>query len=46
MVLLALNINIATSAAHGVKLRGSDQIVVCTFGDGAMNRGPFIKGLN
>ncbi|MGZ0189137.1 MAG: thiamine pyrophosphate-dependent dehydrogenase E1 component subunit alpha [Alphaproteobacteria bacterium] len=40
------NINIAAGAAHGVKLRGSDQVVVCIFGDGAMNRGPFLEGLN
>mgnify|MGYP002628894137 CR=1 FL=1 len=40
------NINIAAGAAHGVKLRGGDQVVVCIFGDGAMNRGPFLEGLN
>lgn len=40
------NINIAAGAAHAVKLRGGDQIVVCIFGDGATNRGPFLEGLN
>lgn len=40
------NINIAAGAAHGVKLRGEDRIVVCIFGDGAINRGPFLEGLN
>ena len=40
------NITIGTGAAHGVKLKGGDQIVVNIFGDGAANRGPFLEGLN
>ena len=40
------NIVIATGAAHAIKLRGSTQVVVCFFGDGAVNRGPFLEGLN
>lgn len=40
------NIPIATGAAHGLKLQGSPQIVACIFGDGAINRGPFMEGLN
>lgn len=40
------NINIAAGAAHAIRLRGSDRIVVCIFGDGAANRGPFLEGLN
>lgn len=40
------NITIAAGAAHGIKLRGGDQVVVCFFGDGAANRGPFLEGLN
>ena len=40
------NIVIATGAAHAIKLRGSSQVVVCFFGDGAANRGPFLEGLN
>ncbi|TNF21459.1 MAG: thiamine pyrophosphate-dependent dehydrogenase E1 component subunit alpha [Rhodobacteraceae bacterium] len=40
------NIPIATGAAHGLKLQGSRQIVACIFGDGAINRGPFLEGLN
>ncbi|MEO9777472.1 MAG: thiamine pyrophosphate-dependent dehydrogenase E1 component subunit alpha [Sedimentitalea sp.] len=40
------NIPIATGAAHGLKLQGSNQIVACIFGDGAINRGPFLEGLN
>jgi acetoin:2,6-dichlorophenolindophenol oxidoreductase subunit alpha len=39
-------IEIAAGAAHGVKLRGGQEIVVCFFGDGAINRGPFLEGLN
>ncbi len=40
------NIEIAAGAAHAVKLRGEDRIVACIFGDGAINRGPFLEGLN
>lgn len=44
------NIAIAAGAAHAIKLhrlRGADErIVVCFFGDGAINRGPFLEGLN
>jgi len=39
-------IPIAVGAAQGLKLQGSDAIVVCFFGDGAANRGPFLEGLN
>ena len=40
------NIHIGAGAAHGLKLLGDDRIVVDIFGDGAMNRGPFLEGLN
>ena len=40
------NITIAAGAAHGIKLLGDDRIVVDIFGDGAINRGPFLEGLN
>ena len=44
------NILIAAGAAHGIRLRrartGDDRAVVCIFGDGAVNRGPFLEGLN
>ncbi|TDE34036.1 thiamine pyrophosphate-dependent dehydrogenase E1 component subunit alpha [Antarcticimicrobium sediminis] len=40
------NIPIAAGAAHAQKLQGSRQITVCIFGDGAINRGPFLEGLN
>ena len=37
---------IAVGAAQGIKLRGEDRVVACFFGDGAINRGPFLEGLN
>jgi len=43
---VAANIHIAAGAAHGIKLLGGDRIVVCLFGDGAANRGPFLEGVN
>jgi len=43
---VAAGIPIAVGAAHGAKLMGSDRVVVCFFGDGAINRGPFLEGLN
>lgn len=43
---VSANITIAAGAAHGVKLKGGDEVTVCFFGDGAANRGPFLEGLN
>lgn len=40
------NIVIAAGAAHAIKLKAQDKIVCCIFGDGAINRGPFMEGLN
>lgn len=40
------NIVIAAGAAHAISLKGDDRIAVCIFGDGAINRGPFLEGLN
>jgi pyruvate dehydrogenase E1 component alpha subunit len=40
------NILIATGAAHAIKLKGESRVAVCIFGDGAINRGPFLEGLN
>lgn len=39
-------IPIATGAAMGVKVRGTDQVVVCFFSDGASNNGVFAESLN
>ena len=43
---VAAGIPIAVGAAHAIKIRGEKRIVVCFFGDGAVNRGPFLEGLN
>ena len=37
---------IAVGAAHAQKRRGTCGITVCFFGDGAINRGPFLEALN
>ncbi len=37
---------IAVGAAHALKLRRLDAIAVSFFGDGAINRGPFLEALN
>jgi len=43
---VADGIPIAVGAAHALGMRGGDDAVVCFFGDGAINRGPFLEGLN
>lgn len=43
---VAAGLPIATGAAHAQKLLGRDAITVCFFGDGAINRGPFLESLN
>jgi pyruvate dehydrogenase E1 component alpha subunit len=43
---VAAGIPIATGAAQALKLQGKDAVVACFFGDGAINRGPFLEGLN
>jgi TPP-dependent pyruvate/acetoin dehydrogenase alpha subunit len=43
---VAGGIPIAVGAAQGLRMLGSDAIVACFFGDGAINRGPFLEGLN
>ncbi|GAB1386902.1 thiamine pyrophosphate-dependent dehydrogenase E1 component subunit alpha [Melaminivora sp.] len=37
---------IAVGAAHALKIRRQDAIAVSFFGDGAINRGPFLEALN
>jgi pyruvate dehydrogenase E1 component alpha subunit len=44
--IVAGGIPIACGAAQGLRLLGSDAIVACFFGDGAVNRGPFLEGMN
>jgi TPP-dependent pyruvate/acetoin dehydrogenase alpha subunit len=43
---VAAGLPIAVGAAHGAKLMGEDRVIVCFFGDGAINRGPFMEALN
>ncbi|MEO7853195.1 MAG: thiamine pyrophosphate-dependent dehydrogenase E1 component subunit alpha [Rubrivivax sp.] len=43
---VAAGLPIAVGAAHALKLRGAPHVVVCFFGDGAINRGPFLEALN
>ena len=43
---VAAGLPIAVGAAQGLKIRGQDAIAVCFFGDGAINRGPFMEALN
>src|SRR5918996_914997 len=38
--------NLAVGAAIAARLRGTDQIAVCFFGDGASNRGPVHEAMN
>ncbi len=44
--IVAGGIPIACGAAQGLRLLGSPAIVACFFGDGAINRGPFLEGMN
>jgi pyruvate dehydrogenase E1 component alpha subunit len=37
---------IAVGAAHAIRIRGEPRVVACFFGDGAVNRGPFLEALN
>ena len=43
---VAAGIPIAVGAAHALKVQGRKNVVACFFGDGAVNRGPFLEGLN
>ncbi len=43
---VAGGIPIAVAAAQGLRMLGSDAVVACFFGDGAINRGPFLERLN
>jgi pyruvate dehydrogenase E1 component alpha subunit len=44
--IVCAGIPIAVGAAQGKKMMGEDCVVACFFGDGAINRGPFLEGLN
>jgi acetoin:2,6-dichlorophenolindophenol oxidoreductase subunit alpha len=43
---VAAGIPIAVGAAHALKVQRKKALVTCFFGDGAINRGPFLEGLN
>jgi pyruvate dehydrogenase E1 component alpha subunit len=43
---VAAGMPIAVGAAHAIKLGNEKRIVACFFGDGAVNRGPFLEALN
>jgi len=43
---VAAGIPIAVGAAHALGLQRRKSMVACFFGDGAINRGPFLEGLN
>ncbi len=43
---VAAGLPIAVGAAQAIQLQGRDAIVACFFGDGAINRGPFLEALN
>ena len=43
---VAAGMPIAVGAAHALKIRRRPEIVACFFGDGAVNRGPFLEALN
>ena len=43
---VAAGLPIAVGAAQALKLQGSTRLVACFFGDGAINRGPFLEALN
>src|SRR5437016_1389682 len=40
------HLTLATGAAYALRYRGTDRIVVCYFGDGAMNIGSFHEAMN
>jgi acetoin:2,6-dichlorophenolindophenol oxidoreductase subunit alpha len=43
---VAAGLPIAVGAAHAQKILGQPSITACFFGDGAINRGPFLEALN
>ncbi len=43
---VAAGLPIAVGAAHAQKIQKKGGITVCFFGDGAINRGPFLESLN
>jgi pyruvate dehydrogenase E1 component alpha subunit len=46
IAIVGANVPIAAGAALAAKMRGSDQVTACFFGDGAANEGAWHEGLN
>jgi pyruvate/2-oxoglutarate/acetoin dehydrogenase E1 component/TPP-dependent pyruvate/acetoin dehydrogenase alpha subunit len=44
--IVGAGIPIAVGAGLSIRLRGTDQVAVCFFGDGAVNQGTFHEGIN
>lgn len=44
--IVGAGIPIATGAGYSIQARGTDQVAVCFFGDGAVNEGAFHESLN
>lgn len=44
--IVGAGIPIASGAGTAIKIRGTDQVVACFFGDGASNTGAFHEGIN
>lgn len=44
--IVAAHLPLAAGMAHAIKERGEDAVVVCFFGDGAVNNGAFHEALN
>lgn len=44
--IVGANVPIATGAALGLRLLGTDRVAVSFFGDGAVNTGAFHEGIN
>ncbi len=43
---VAANLTVSTGVGEALKMEGKGNIIVCFFGEGAANRGPFLEGLN
>jgi pyruvate dehydrogenase E1 component alpha subunit len=44
--IVAAHLPVAAGIGYGIRLRGSEQVVLCYFGDGAVNEGAFHEALN
>jgi len=44
--IVGAHLPVAAGIGYGIRLRGTDQVVLCFFGDGAVNEGAFHEALN